>query len=69
MKEEVKEIFKNVQEFFTYLIKIFAAVVCCAFGGVIAFFIVGTALLLIVTLIVGTFLLCAKLWVIWLGGV
>ena len=64
----LKDIFKGIIEFLGHLLVILVAVLAYIISGLVAFFVVGTVLLVIVTMFVGAFLICVQVWAHLLGG-
>ena len=64
----LKDIFKGIIVFLGHLLVILVTVLAYIFSGLVAFFVVGTVLLIIVTMFVGAFLLCVQIWAHLLGG-
>ena len=64
----INDIFKGIIEFLGHLLVTLVTVLVYTFAGLVAFFVVGTVLLVIVTMFVGAFLLCVEVWAQLLGG-
>ena len=64
----LKDILKGIIVFLGHLLVILVTILAYTFAGLVAFFVVGTVLLVIATMFVGAFLLCAQVWTQWLGG-
>ena len=64
----LKDIFKGITEFLGHLLVILVTILAYMFAGLVALFVVGTVLLIIVTMFVGAFLLCVQIWAQLLGG-
>ena len=64
----LKDILKGIIVFLGHLLVILVTILAYTFAGLVAFFVVGTVLLVIATMFVGAFLLCAHVWTQWLGG-
>ena len=64
----LKDVFKGIIVFLGHLLVILVTVLAYTFAGLVAFFVVGTVLLVIVTMFVVAFLLCVQIWAHLLGG-
>ena len=64
----LKDILKGIIVFLGHLLIILVTVLAYIFAGLVAFFVVATVLLIIVTMFVGAFLICVQVWTQLLGG-